>query len=147
MIREMRIRNYNPRTIKTYVSLLSQLSRYYNSSTMILVSNEDRYFQRLQRIHTKVEIKNSEFYALQTYDSGSLVENEGDWGFILSNICMVRWPGKTAQRRRQAFGDRWRIVLALSVGASFCLESFWFVFLFMSEQRGDPAQAGEKNEQ
>lgn len=32
MIREMRIRNYSPRTIKTYVSLLSQLSRYYNSS-------------------------------------------------------------------------------------------------------------------
>ena len=32
MISEMQIRNYSPRTINAYVSLLAGLARYYNSS-------------------------------------------------------------------------------------------------------------------
>ena len=32
MICEMQVRNYSPRTIKSYVSMIAGLSRYYNTS-------------------------------------------------------------------------------------------------------------------
>ena len=46
MIREMRIRNYSPRSIKTYISLINQLAqRYKTSPDQIIVDKIKDYIQ------------------------------------------------------------------------------------------------------
>ena len=51
MICEMQVRNYSPRTIPCYVSMIAELSRFYNTSPDLLTTQQVKdYLQyRIQK--------------------------------------------------------------------------------------------------
>lgn len=60
MICEMQIRNYSPRTIKTYVSMIAGLSRFYNTSPDLLSAQQvkDYLLYRLQKHKISISFVN-----------------------------------------------------------------------------------------
>ena len=67
MIRELRIRNYSPRTIKTYVSLLSKLAQFHNTSPEVLTSEQIKQYlhQRVEKDNISVSTINQTIGALK----------------------------------------------------------------------------------
>ena len=67
MIRELRIRNYSPRTIKTYVSLLSKLAQFHNTSPEVLTSEQIKQYlqQRVEKDKISVSTINQTIGALK----------------------------------------------------------------------------------
>jgi site-specific recombinase XerD len=67
MIREMRIRNYSPRSIKTYVSEISHLAQHFNTSPDQITSDQIKdYLQyKIQNQACSVSLVNQIISALK----------------------------------------------------------------------------------
>jgi len=88
MISEMQIRNYSPRTISTYVSMLAGLSRYYNSS--------------LDELATE-QFKDYLAYRVQVQKVSVSTVNQliGAWRLLQTDVLNREWESFKVKRPRK----------------------------------------------
>ena len=88
MICEMQVRNYSPRTIQSYVSMIAGLSRYYNTSPDLL---------------TTQQVKNYLQYRIQKHKVSVSTINQmiGAWKILQVDILKREWIDFQIKRPRK----------------------------------------------
>jgi integrase/recombinase XerD len=88
MICEMQIRNYSPRTIQSYVSMIAGLSRYYNTSPDLLTTQQVKDY-----LHYRIQ--------KQKVSVSTINQTIGAWRILQIDIMEREWPDFQIKRPRK----------------------------------------------
>jgi site-specific recombinase XerD len=88
MICEMQIRNYSPRTIKTYVSLLAGLSRFYNATPESLSIQQFKDYLQYRLQEEKVSVS-------------TINQSIGAWRILQIDILKREWEDFKVKRPKK----------------------------------------------
>jgi len=88
MISEMQIRNYSPRTITTYVSLLARLSKHYHASPEKITTQEFKDYLAFRIQHHNVSVS-------------TVNQLIGAWKIFQTDILQRKWEDFKIKRPRK----------------------------------------------
>ena len=88
MISEMQIRNYSPRTIKTYVSLMAGLSKHYRTSPEVITTQQFKDYIAFRTQHLNFSVS-------------TVNQLIGAWKLLQTDILGRKWEDFIVKRPRK----------------------------------------------